>query len=81
MQLQGALRLATDARPFAGAGQWRLCLEGKPSGWPKLIGDKDYQQRALWALWVDRTNNGESREALVIAERICRPCRLHGRTG
>jgi predicted ATPase/DNA-binding winged helix-turn-helix (wHTH) protein len=34
------------------------------------IGDTDYEARALWALWTDRVNNGEAREALALAERF-----------
>lgn len=32
--------------------------------------DADYQMRALWAMWVDRSNNGAAREALALAERF-----------
>ena len=49
----------------SGAAAWKEALR-----LAELIGDKDYQQRALWALWVDRTNNGESREALALAEKF-----------
>jgi tetratricopeptide (TPR) repeat protein len=34
------------------------------------IGDVDYQARALWALWIDRVNDGEAAEALVFADRF-----------
>jgi predicted ATPase/DNA-binding winged helix-turn-helix (wHTH) protein len=68
MQLNGALgwpqMRAITGLP-GGAVAWRETLR-----LADLIGDMDYQQRALWALWVDRTNNGEPREALVIAEKF-----------
>lgn len=34
------------------------------------LNDIDYQLRALWALWIGRTNNGEHREALSLADRF-----------
>jgi predicted ATPase/DNA-binding winged helix-turn-helix (wHTH) protein len=34
------------------------------------LDDVDYQLRAIWALWVDRTNNGEAAEALTLADRF-----------
>ncbi len=66
MQLYGALgwpQMRAISGLASGASAWKEALR-----LAELIGDKDYQQRALWALWVDRTNNGESREALAIAE-------------
>jgi predicted ATPase/DNA-binding winged helix-turn-helix (wHTH) protein len=34
------------------------------------LDDVDYQLRAIWALWVDRTNNGQATEALTLADRF-----------
>jgi predicted ATPase/DNA-binding winged helix-turn-helix (wHTH) protein len=34
------------------------------------LDDIDYQLRATWALWVDRINNGEAAEALLLADRF-----------
>jgi len=34
------------------------------------LDDVDYQLRAIWALWVDRTNHGEATEALALAGRF-----------
>jgi predicted ATPase len=68
MQLYGALgwpQIRAISGLASGASAWKEALR-----LAELIGDKDYQQRALWALWVDRTNNGESREALAIAEKF-----------
>jgi predicted ATPase len=68
MQLHGALgwpRMRAIAGLPGGAAAWQETLR-----LADLIGDTDYQQRALWALWVDRTNSGEPREALVIAEKF-----------
>jgi hypothetical protein len=49
----------------SGAAAWRetlaLAIE---------LADVDYQLRAIWALWVDRLNNGEASEALALAERF-----------
>jgi predicted ATPase/DNA-binding winged helix-turn-helix (wHTH) protein len=49
----------------SGAAAWRealvLAIE---------LDDVDYQLRAIWALWVDRTNNGEAAEALTLADRF-----------
>jgi predicted ATPase/DNA-binding winged helix-turn-helix (wHTH) protein len=60
MQLYGALgwpQIRAISGLASGVSAWKEALR-----LAELIGDKDYQQRALWALWVDRTNNGESRE-------------------
>jgi predicted ATPase len=68
MQLHSALgwpQMRAIAGLASGATAWEETLRLAES-----IGDKDYQQRALWALWVDRTNKGEPREALTIAERF-----------
>jgi predicted ATPase/DNA-binding winged helix-turn-helix (wHTH) protein len=34
------------------------------------LDDVDYQLRAIWALWVDRTNHGQATEALKLAGRF-----------
>ncbi|QRM31414.1 winged helix-turn-helix domain-containing protein [Microvirga sp. VF16] len=56
-------------------------ISGRPSGakaWERSLGiarridDVDFQLRALWALWVDRTNSGNSRAALEMAEEFHR---------
>jgi predicted ATPase/DNA-binding winged helix-turn-helix (wHTH) protein len=68
MQLHAALgwpQMRAIAGLASGAAAWREALR-----LAELIGDKDYQQRALWALWVDRTNKGEPREALVLADKF-----------
>jgi predicted ATPase len=68
MQLHGALgwpRMRAIAGLPSGAVAWQETLR-----LADLIGDIDYQQRALWALWVDRTNSGQPREALAIAEKF-----------
>jgi predicted ATPase/DNA-binding winged helix-turn-helix (wHTH) protein len=67
MQLQSALGWP-QMRSIAGLrgiAAWQETLR-----LAEQIGDTDYQQRALWALWVDRTNSGEPRAALAIAERF-----------
>ena len=69
MQLHAALgwpqmRAITGLQSRAAA--WQSTLEIA-----EQLGDIDYQLRALWALWVDRTNHGESRAALAIADKFC----------
>jgi predicted ATPase/DNA-binding winged helix-turn-helix (wHTH) protein len=68
MQLHAALgwpQMRAIAGLPSGAAAWKETLR-----LAELIGDIDYQQRALWALWVDRTNSGEPLEALRIAEKF-----------
>lgn len=48
-----------------GGEAWRRTFEIA-----ERIADTDYQSRALWALWVDRTNAGEPRAAADIASRF-----------
>jgi predicted ATPase/DNA-binding winged helix-turn-helix (wHTH) protein len=57
---------AISGRP-SGAKAWERSLEIA-----RRIGDVDFQLRALWALWVDRTNSGHSRAALEMAEEFHR---------
>jgi tetratricopeptide (TPR) repeat protein len=54
-------------------------IKGIPSGaaaWQETLAlaieldDIDYQLRAIWALWIDRVNNSEAAESLVLAERF-----------
>ena len=51
-------------------------VESGPAAWRTVLtiaeelGETDYQLRALWALWVDRTNSGDNRAALALAERF-----------
>src|SRR5216683_1912110 len=49
----------------SGAAAWRETLALAVE-----LDDVDYQLRAIWALWVDRTNNGEAAEALTLADRF-----------
>jgi predicted ATPase/DNA-binding winged helix-turn-helix (wHTH) protein len=49
----------------SGADAWRATL-----AIAERIGDRDYQGRALWALWVDAGNQGRAAEALDLAERF-----------
>jgi predicted ATPase/DNA-binding winged helix-turn-helix (wHTH) protein len=50
--------------------------EGSARAWKKALDladdlrDEDYQLRALWALWADRQNHGEFRDALALARRF-----------
>lgn len=76
MKLYAALgwpQMRAIADQPAGAEAWRRTLELADS-----LGDEDYQARALWALWVDRTNAGEPRTALNLAEKFAA---LAGRRG
>lgn len=49
----------------SGAEAWRATL-----AIAERIADRDYQGRALWALWVDAGNQGRAAEALELAERF-----------
>ena len=49
----------------SGAAAWRQTLALAVE-----LDDVDYQLRAIWALWVDRGNNGEAMEALGLADRF-----------
>ncbi|MER8791889.1 helix-turn-helix transcriptional regulator [Mesorhizobium sp. M0983] len=66
MQLHAALGFphmrAISGRP-SGAEAWTRALEIA-----RNVDDVDFQLRALWALWVDRTNSGEPRAGLEMAE-------------
>ncbi|NMJ41079.1 hypothetical protein GWK16_07500 [Roseomonas sp. JC162] len=68
MQLQAALgwtQMYAIGRVERSTAAWRAALD-----LAEALGDRDYQQRALWALWADRTNHGAFREALAIADRF-----------
>ncbi|BAB53079.1 ATP-binding protein [Mesorhizobium japonicum] len=68
MQLQAALgwpqMVAVSDFP-SGADAWKETL-----ALAETLGDIDYQLRSLWALWVDRTNSAQPREAMVFADRF-----------
>ena len=69
MQLSAALgwpQMRPVMRLQNSTGAWQVTLN-----LAEEIGDVDYQERSLWALWVDAHNRGEPREALEIAERFC----------
>ncbi|HQS45631.1 MAG: hypothetical protein B7Y12_00610 [Rhizobiales bacterium 24-66-13] len=69
MQLSAALgwpQMRGIAGVPTGSAAWRATL-----AIAEEIGDVDFQARALWALWVDRTNNAEPRAALDLADRYC----------
>jgi predicted ATPase len=69
MQLQAALgwpQLNAVSGLSSGAAAWSATL-----AMAEELHDADYQLRALWALWVDRTNSGEPRVSLEIADRFC----------
>ena len=50
---------------LCGAAAWRETLALATE-----LDDVDYQLRAIWALSVDRTNNGDAAEALALADRF-----------
>jgi predicted ATPase len=71
-------RLLMQLYAISGWPQMRA-IKGVPSGaaaWRETLAlaieldDVDYQLRAIWALSVDRTNNGEAAEALTLADRF-----------
>ncbi len=68
MQLHAALgwaQMYAMTRLDGSAAAWRRTLD-----LAETLGDRDYQLRALWALWADRTNHGEFRAALDLAGRF-----------
>lgn len=68
MQLYAGLgfpQMRAIARFPSGVAAWRSALEIAED-----ISDADYQARALWALWTDRVNCGEAREAMSFASRF-----------
>jgi predicted ATPase/DNA-binding winged helix-turn-helix (wHTH) protein len=65
MQLYAALgwlQMYATVRLESSTAAWRTALR-----LAEELGDTDYQLRALWALWADRTNHAEFREALTLA--------------
>jgi predicted ATPase/DNA-binding winged helix-turn-helix (wHTH) protein len=68
MQLYAALgwlQMYATARLKSSTAAWRTALR-----LAEELGDTDYQLRALWALWADRTNHAEFREALTLASQF-----------
>ena len=68
MQLYAALgwlQMYATARLESSTAAWRTALR-----LAEELGDTDYQLRALWALWADRTNHAEFREALTLASQF-----------
>jgi predicted ATPase/DNA-binding winged helix-turn-helix (wHTH) protein len=68
MQLYAALgwlQMYATARLENSTAAWRTALR-----LAEELGDTDYQLRALWALWADRTNHAEFREALTLASQF-----------
>jgi predicted ATPase len=69
MQLYAALgwlQMYATARLESSAAAWRTTLR-----LAEELEDTDYQLRALWALWADRTNSAEFCEALRLASQFC----------
>src|SRR5260370_13463472 len=68
MQLYAALgwpQMYATPPPESSTAAWRTALR-----LAEELGDTDYQLRALWALWADRTNHAEFREALALASQF-----------
>jgi hypothetical protein len=68
MQLYAALgwlQMYATARLERSTAAWRTALR-----LAEELGDTDYQLRVLWALWADRTNHAEFREALALASQF-----------
>jgi predicted ATPase/DNA-binding winged helix-turn-helix (wHTH) protein len=65
MKLYAALgwpQMGQIAGAPGGAAAWRMTLDIA-----RTLDDVDFQSRSLWALWVDRINSAQPREALEIA--------------
>ncbi len=73
-QLHG-VKTPGDGQVRGGAPAWRTAL-----ALAETLGDTDYMLRALWALWVDRTNAAEPAEALALAEQFERVAQERGET-
>jgi predicted ATPase/DNA-binding winged helix-turn-helix (wHTH) protein len=68
MQLYAALgwlQMYATAKLENSTAAWRTALR-----LAEELGDTDYQLRALWALWADRINHAEFREALTLASQF-----------
>jgi predicted ATPase/DNA-binding winged helix-turn-helix (wHTH) protein len=68
MQLNAALgwlQMYATTRLESSGAAWRTALR-----LAEELGNADYQLRALWALWADRTNHAEFREALTLASQF-----------
>ena len=68
MQLYAALgwlQMYATARLGSSTAAWRTALR-----LAEELGDTDYELRALWALWADRINHAEFREALTLASQF-----------
>ena len=68
MQLHAALgwpQMRAVMGVLSGAEAWEATL-----ALAEDLGDADYELRALWALWVDCENRGETRAALALADRF-----------
>jgi predicted ATPase/DNA-binding winged helix-turn-helix (wHTH) protein len=66
MKLYAALgwpQMVQVAGTLGGASAWRQTLDIA-----RRLDDVDFQLRSLWALWVDRTNSAQPREALSLAQ-------------
>ncbi|MDB5412959.1 MAG: transcriptional regulator [Rubritepida sp.] len=63
--LGGPMLYARGSGRGAGAATWRVTL-----ALAEELGDRDYQLRALWALWADHINLAEGQAALTMAERV-----------
>jgi predicted ATPase/DNA-binding winged helix-turn-helix (wHTH) protein len=56
---------ATESGLQTGTEAWKIVLS-----LAEELNDSDYILRALWALWADRVNHGECRDALALAKRF-----------
>lgn len=68
MKLHAALAwpaMRSISRPDKGVAAWTKVLEIADKA-----NDKDFQLRAVWALWVDAITSGEPRKAMEFAERF-----------
>ncbi|UIK04790.1 ATP-binding protein [Neorhizobium galegae] len=68
MQLYAALgwpQMHKETELKTGAVAWQVVLDIADA-----LEDREYQLRALWALWVDRTNSGRPKAALDMAMRF-----------
>lgn len=80
-RLSSATDPADEMRLHAALGWSLMQTKGQvaqtQAAWTKVLevsealDDADYRARALWGLWSNRLNNGDFKNAFVLAERFC----------
>jgi predicted ATPase/DNA-binding winged helix-turn-helix (wHTH) protein len=69
-ELQLLVTLATAMQNGAGPGRETTDLWHRANELAERLGDRDFQARTLWGLWIDCRNAGEHRQGLQVANRF-----------